>query len=174
MDEKKLRVALIKFNSGRTIAAVDKLFAGLRGILSDQTLLEKPFGPFTGDHRARLRQIAETTGNPDFFIAYVRVRYELNERCQKLFSEDDTVARFLGHLETSLAKRATVKDAKGNVVQLPLSEISIVQQIDDAVAALLEKDTRRLVEGRTRALRELDPFEMGDGVFGSDRILRKL
>jgi len=165
-DERRLAASIVA--SVRPYPAkADLMVARVRGLLGDKASLEAPFGPFVGEERKRLERAAEKSGKPDLFIAYIKAKCEIHPYfTEPVLGDAVRTNEFLNSLESSVSNRSVCRDAKGNVVNAPLSDASIVAKIELAFGAAWGTRAISANEGRTRALRELDPFEMGDGVSG--------
>lgn len=166
MDERRLAAcitALVKPYPAKAGLMVERM----RGLLGDKASLEAPFGPFVGEERKRLERAAEKSGKPDLFIAYIQAKCEFHPKyTQPVLSDTARTNEFLNALETSMSNRSVCRDAKGNVVNAPLSDASIVAKIELAFGAAWGTRAIAANMGRTRALRELDPLEMDGGVSG--------
>lgn len=102
--------------------------------LAYRDVLEAPMGVFTGKTRTRMAELAQKTGNPDFFMAYLHTG--LSSKKRSLFEESDELPQeFVKQVEKSLASIRTL-DPSGRIAKpTKLDEAAIASLVENAFMA---------------------------------------
>lgn len=116
-------------------AEADRIVDRTKRFLSAPALLEPPYGPFDKEDTASLRAIAEKTGKPDFFLAFMRARFEEPILYNVLFGEPSRKAVFLRTLDLSMSR---YRDRRSEGENHELSEPTIVTQVHFAIVNALD------------------------------------
>lgn len=114
-------------------AEASRMVARMKGFLAQPALLEPPFGPFDKADGAGLKAIADKTGKPEFFLAFMRARFEEPILYNVAFGEPARKAVFLRVLDTSF-QRPIGTDSE----EQKCSDATIVTKIQLALTRALD------------------------------------